>query len=156
MATFKNIRIKMKGGKSRMQRVKVLASGKYKFVKNITKSLSRRKPRRKNNPKKKNVRKLAKKKRRGGGSLIRTAFKFIRLGAFITPGASVIIDSSLPTPNDKLRRAVLRYTGFDYGAPEYGFQPHRLIEGWGPYLIACVTTYGIPKLTSIIRKLKVN
>ena len=33
--TFKNIRIKMKGGKTRTQRVKVLASGKYKFVKNI-------------------------------------------------------------------------------------------------------------------------
>ena len=38
MATYKNIRIKMKGGKSRMQRVMVFASGKYKFVKNITKS----------------------------------------------------------------------------------------------------------------------
>lgn len=37
MATFKNINIKMKGGKSRLQRVKVLASGKYKFVKNLTK-----------------------------------------------------------------------------------------------------------------------
>jgi len=32
---FKNIRVKKKGGGSRLQRVKVLASGKYKFVKNI-------------------------------------------------------------------------------------------------------------------------
>ncbi len=37
MPTFKNIRIKMKNGKSRLQRVQVLASGKYKFVKNLTK-----------------------------------------------------------------------------------------------------------------------
>lgn len=37
MPTFKNIRIKMKNGKSRLQRVQVLASGKYKFVKNIGK-----------------------------------------------------------------------------------------------------------------------
>ena len=37
MPTFKNIRIKMKGGKTRLQRVQVLASGKYKFVKNLTK-----------------------------------------------------------------------------------------------------------------------
>ncbi len=39
MPTFKNIRIKMKNGKTRLQRVQVLASGKYKFVKN-TKSRS--------------------------------------------------------------------------------------------------------------------
>jgi len=40
MAKFKNIRIKKRGGGTRMQRVKVLASGKFKFVKNLT---SRRK-----------------------------------------------------------------------------------------------------------------
>jgi len=40
MPTFKNIRIKMKNGKSRLQRVQVLASGKYKFVKNLTKRAS--------------------------------------------------------------------------------------------------------------------
>jgi len=37
MPTFKNIRIKMKNGKTRLQRVQVLASGKYKFVKNLVK-----------------------------------------------------------------------------------------------------------------------
>jgi len=35
MPTYKNIRIKMKNGKTRLQRVQVLASGKYKFVKNL-------------------------------------------------------------------------------------------------------------------------
>lgn len=38
MPTYKNIRIKMKGGKTRLQRVQVLASGKYKFVKNLVKT----------------------------------------------------------------------------------------------------------------------
>lgn len=38
MATYKNIRIKKRGGGTRLQRVQVLASGKYKFVKNISKS----------------------------------------------------------------------------------------------------------------------
>jgi len=37
MPTFKNIRITMKNGKTRLQRVQVLASGKYKFVKNLVK-----------------------------------------------------------------------------------------------------------------------
>ena len=35
MVTYKNIRIPMKNGKTRLQRVQVLASGKYKFVKNL-------------------------------------------------------------------------------------------------------------------------
>jgi len=37
--TFKNIKIKKRGGGTRLQRVQVLASGKYKFVKNLTKSV---------------------------------------------------------------------------------------------------------------------
>jgi len=40
MPTYKNIRIKMRGGKTRLQRVQVLASGKYKFVKNLVKGKS--------------------------------------------------------------------------------------------------------------------
>lgn len=35
---FKNIRIKMANGKTRLQRVRVLASGKLKFVKNVKKA----------------------------------------------------------------------------------------------------------------------
>jgi len=35
MPTYKTITMKMKNGKTRRQRVQVLASGKYKFVKNI-------------------------------------------------------------------------------------------------------------------------
>ena len=42
MPTFKNIQIKKRGGGTRLQRVQVLASGKYKFVKNLTKG--RKKP----------------------------------------------------------------------------------------------------------------
>lgn len=35
MPTYKNITVKKRGGGTRLQRVQVLASGKYKFVKNI-------------------------------------------------------------------------------------------------------------------------
>ena len=37
MPTYKNIKINKRGGGTRLQRVQVLASGKYKFVKNLTK-----------------------------------------------------------------------------------------------------------------------
>ncbi|GAI47681.1 unnamed protein product, partial [marine sediment metagenome] len=51
MPTFKNIRIKKRGGGTRLQRVQVLASGKYKFVKNLKKAASSSsKTRRKGNP----------------------------------------------------------------------------------------------------------
>lgn len=62
MPKFKNIRIKKKGGGSRMQRVQVLASGKYKFVKNTTKSRSpRSSPRKKAT--RKGVRRMPKKRK---------------------------------------------------------------------------------------------
>lgn len=63
MPTFKNISIKKKGGGTRKQRVQVLASGKYKFVKNVKSSGSAgtRSKRRKGN------KRMAKSKKRGGG-----------------------------------------------------------------------------------------
>lgn len=42
MPTYKNIRMKKKGGGTRIQRVQVLASGKYKFVKNIGSKASKK------------------------------------------------------------------------------------------------------------------
>ena len=66
---FKNIRIPKRGGGTRLQRVKVLASGKYKFVKNLTKGAKRSsKTRRKSNPKKvrKKVARRKKSRRRYG------------------------------------------------------------------------------------------
>jgi len=53
MPKFKNITIKKKGGGKRTQRVQVLSSGKYKFVKNKTKT------KRKTSTKKGQVRKTA-------------------------------------------------------------------------------------------------
>jgi len=58
MPKFRNIRVKMQNGKSRIQRAQVLASGKLKFVKNVgrkaksgvrraSRAVSKRRPRRK-------------------------------------------------------------------------------------------------------------
>jgi len=52
MPTYKNIRIKKRGGGTRLQRVQVLASGKYKFVKNISKSSTTKKTKKKTGSKK--------------------------------------------------------------------------------------------------------
>ena len=73
MATYKNIRVKIgkkpaKGPdrrKSRLQRVKVLASGKFKFVKNISKSKGKS-PKTKSSPTRAKRRKTRTTKKKGG------------------------------------------------------------------------------------------
>jgi len=59
MPTYKNIKIKKRGGGTRIQRVQVLASGKYKFVKNTSKSSNKSKSTKRKT--KKGSRKVAKK-----------------------------------------------------------------------------------------------
>jgi len=63
MVKFKNIRIKKRGGGTRTQRVQVLASGKYKFVKNVGRSSKPRKTRARN-PTRKVRKNMARRKRR--------------------------------------------------------------------------------------------
>ena len=107
------------------------------------------KVRRKNPGRKRGVRRMGKKKRRGGKSIQRTAFKLIRLGALAAPG--VFIAMKPISSKDKVNDIITAYTGY---SPRWGdFRFERLLQGWGAYLGAVLTTYGIPKLTGIIRKL---
>lgn len=149
MPTFKNIRIKMKGGKSRTQRVKVLASGKYKFVKNLKGSTSSKS---KSTPKStKSKSKAGKGGKRMGKrkSIAQQAFKWIRIGALAAPAASIIV---APISNqEKIDRAIAWYTGFYPPTGEWKLE--HLAKGWLPYIGAILTTYGIPKIASIIRRL---
>ena len=68
MPKYKNIRIKKRGGGTRLQRVQVLASGKYKFVKNkATRKSSKKKS---SNPKRRRTKTAKKAIRRGGKKLL--------------------------------------------------------------------------------------
>jgi len=91
------------------------------------------------------------KKRRGGGgkSLTRTAFKLIRIGALVAPAAHYAMITA--SPENKIRYGLRAYTGYDMTTGSWDFG--RLAEGWGAFLGACLATYGIPKITSILRKL---
>lgn len=115
-------------------------------------SVSRHKPRRKNNPKKRNVRRNMprRKNRKGGKSITRTAFKFIRLAALVAPGASEMLIHK-GNIQKGIGGAIGLYTGFDLN--QRNFDASRLTRGWGPYVLASIITHGIPKLTSIIRRL---
>lgn len=146
MVSFKNIRIKKKGGGTRTQRVQVLASGKYKFVKNL-KSTSHPRPKTKA---RKVKRKLARrKKRRSGKSLTTTAFKLVRIGALAAPAAARVMHQGITYVS--IGDMMGDYTGFNWNQMNFDFG--RMAKGWGPYLGACLATYGIPKIIGIIRRL---
>ena len=75
--------------------------------------------------------------------------KYIRLAALGAPAARVaMLQTSGP---DKIRRGLEAYTGFNIETGQ--FNAAKLAEGWGPYVAAVATTYGIPKLAGIIRGL---
>jgi len=156
--SFKNIRIKKPGGGTRLQRVKVLASGKYKFVKNLTKSKSRTtkskttRRKKRNNPVRR-VNRTARRRRRnrkGGSNLQAKIFKWIRFGALVAPAAYTAMQHKGDMQH-AIEHGLYRYTGWSGDRQTWEWQ--GLLEGWGPFLGACLATYGIPKLMGIIRRL---
>ena len=135
--TFKNIKIKKRGGGTRLQRVQVLASGKYKFVKNLTKSVkSSSKKAVKTTSKRKVKRKLARKNKNRRKSQMTIPLAIVApLAAGIGPSvASIIADPSPENVAGTLNHLALIYTGynaidgvFDMGALAKGLFP--LIAG---------------------------
>ena len=106
---------------------------------------------RRKNPKRRVRRTGRRRKRRGGKSIARTVMKWLRIGALVAPAAAAAIDPKWPRPKDKLHVIIYRYTGYDMSTGRWN--PAALSQGWGPYIVTCLLTYGIPKLSGIIRKL---
>ena len=113
------------------------------------KSRSRKVTRRKSNPKRRRRKLGRRKKRRGGKSLQRTLFKYMRIGALVAPQGY----NMLKYPGDWERNvADFLYDYFGYNPADGSWKLERLAKGWGPFMAACLTTYGIPKLVGIIRR----
>ena len=81
--------------------------------------------------------------------MTRTAFKLVRIAALAAP-AIYTATQSIPA-EQKVNQILNDYTGYNMAAGNW--KAERLLRGWGGYLGACLTTYGIPKLIGIIRKL---
>ena len=144
-------------GISKLAWKKFRAGALTKGIRTRTKAIKRRirRTRRSRNPARKRgvrrmVRRYRRKRRRGGKSMTRTVFKLIRLGALATPALGVAMDKT-HSPQWKLDYGVSIYTGFSMLDGKMHWD--RLLRGWGPYIGACLTTYGIPKLANIIRRL---
>jgi len=129
MSTFKNIRMKMKGGKSRTQRVKVLASGKYKFVKNLTKSRVSR------NVKSKTKRRrlsLTKKRRRGARKLTIPLAPIARIIA--APAVRAGIANAMVGNVDGVLYEAGKFVGMANGT----FDMNALISNITPVVVGCL------------------
>lgn len=123
MASYKNITIPKRGGGTRTQRVKVLASGKYKFVKNIGRKIKKRTSRtRKANPtRRKGVRRMARRKRRRGSRKMTIPLGLVGGlgGAMAVPcataagGNSIIQAVMIGDPQWILEAVAENFTGFN-------------------------------------------
>jgi hypothetical protein len=135
MASYKNIRIKKKGGGTRIQRVQVLASGKYKFVKN-TGSKSNRKASSKPKTKRRTNTVARKKKRRSSRSF---TLPLAALGGVVagvarrTPRGPTLVEDIIKGD----------WNGFLYDAREVlagidcngKFRPEWIVATYGPMVI---------------------
>lgn len=120
-----------------MQRVQVLASGKYKFVKNIRSSSTR-------TSKTKTKRKTAPKKRGGNvgnnKSLYRSFMKIAKIGSLIAPAVGHY-SSMAGNPTEKLARTIAGYGGYNLDAKK--FDGGLLINMWLPYIGVNLVEKGI-------------
>ena len=113
MPKFKNIRLKMKGGKTRMQRVQVLASGKYKFVKNTGSSPGSR-SRKLTRTVKKTTRRIGKLARRRGrrGSRKFTLPLAPIAGLLAAPAVGATIKAAMAGDVDGVLYEAKKFVGF--------------------------------------------
>jgi len=138
----KTIKIKKRGGGTRLQRVKVLASGKFRFIKNKTKSVrktiakrgksskSKRKSQSRNTPKRRNtsVAKKGKTRRRitSGFNKI-TGNKFVR-GAVLGLGGGALVVQVTERFAPQFSGVAGPVGAFIFGGP-VGFVAHLLLQG---------------------------
>ena len=129
MTVYKNITIKMKGGKTRMQRVKVLKSGKYKFVKNLgskakkstRKSVKNTVTRRRNT--------VAKKKKRGSRKFTIPIAPIVGLAAGLAGPIKDLMDGEVEFAVNKLKYS---YLGLD---TDNNFKAEALMNGLVPLIV---------------------
>ncbi len=142
MSTFKSIRIKKRGGGTRLQRVKVLKSGKFKFVKNLKKSVGKRLKRRSKSKNKKR-RKTASLKRSRRSVNVRMGRKLTvplalvgGLAAGTAPAIAKLLAKNPIGALDDIAFAYAGVAGVQSGNPH--FAPEGFQRGLVPLIIGAL------------------
>lgn len=155
MVKFRNIRVKMRGGGSRIQRAKVLASGKLKFVKNVARS--HRSSSRASSPRQTKKRKthMTKKGKRhySSKSLTRAVEKIARgVGAAAPFGIAYMKrGDSGGGATGFFNELGVRLTGYDF--QRGGWNAIRLVEGYGPAIAVEGGIRGRRLVTRLLRSI---
>lgn len=158
MVKFRNIKVKMKGGKTRIQRAMVLASGKLRFVKNIHKyqvwkighkSKSRGSAPRHKTTKTKHhrggIHTTKKGHHRGGGGIMPAVKKIAMVGAGLAP---IVRAATYPgSAQSKLDYGLSLYTGYSF--MDNAWHIDRAISTYGPMAAVPIGF----KLVSFVNKL---
>jgi hypothetical protein len=76
-------------------------------------------------------------------------FKWVRVGALVAPAVSEVL--RYPGDPNVVNTIMESYTGYNMVNGTWNIE--ALKRGWLPYLGACLATYGIPKISSILRRL---
>lgn len=147
----------MKGGKTRIQRAMVLASGKLRFVKNVHRSSQSRASRPRHSTKIRRTTSLTKRKRSySRGSLVGTAEKLIKGGSLLATGVGrgEQVWRAEHNAGRAIVEGIAQYAGFeDVGHSSQNWKFDRAVMAWVPFI---ATSAGIPlihKVIGMIRKL---
>ena len=89
-----------------------------------------------------------KKNRKSSGFGTQKVMKYIRLIALAMPAISIAM--STQSTGNKISQAKTEYFGI---RSDGSIDLMSLAKGWGPFALATVVTYGIPKLAGMIRRL---
>lgn len=85
--------------------------------------------------------------RSSGGFSQQKMFKLLRFGALVAPAAFRALGTG--SAQDKVQMGMRDYFGWNSYTGQMEWS--ALLNGWGPFIAASVATYGIPKLTKILR-----
>lgn len=148
MVKFRNVRVKMKGGKSRIQRAMVLASGKLKFVKNIHHSKSSSARVKTVHTKRRNYNLRRKSKHSySRGSLLRTIEK-------VETGIAAAAPAIMGFGEYGVSRAGLNVTlKYATGMSPDGFHWQDLVKGWSPLIASKLVWVGYHKISGLVKRL---
>jgi len=88
-------------------------------------------------------------RRRSSSFNMNRIFKYVRMASVAAPAVAAVVERGLTM--EAAKAALHRYSGYDIDRGV--FEPQKLIEGWGPFLATTAVTYGIQKLSAILRRL---
>lgn len=137
----------MKSGKSRLQRVQVLASGKYKFVKNLTKRKSSPKKGKTSTKKKKTSSKKGGNKHMGRRKGVwREVKRLTTYGSLLAPALGTAARKDI---SGAAKVGAISGMYFGYNTERNEFVPRELIKGYAPYVLTKVIHKGIALLNRL-------